>query len=106
LVFPSERGTPIHAGNYLRRTLKGISKRLNVPGLAFQALRRTCSTHILRVASVKDSQRLLRHESPVTTLRHYAKSIPQSLSAAVEAFAAEVTGGKGGAVLGADGRKM
>lgn len=93
LIFPSERGTAIHAGNFLRRNLKAIGKRLNVPGLTFQALRRTCSTHILSRANVKDSQRLLRHASATTTLKHYAKSVPESLALAVEAFSQEISGG-------------
>ena len=43
----TERGTPMHAGNFLRRNLREIGNRLGIAGLAFQALRRTCKTHIL-----------------------------------------------------------
>lgn len=92
-LFPSERGTPIHYGNFLRRVLKPAAKRAGISDVTFQALRRTCSTHILSMGNVKDAQRLLRHNSPLTTLKHYAKSIPESLTLAVEAFSQEITGG-------------
>lgn len=94
-IFPSERGTPMNYGNFLRRILRPAAQRAGVPGVTFQALRRTCSTHILGLANVKDAQRLLRHSSASTTLKHYAKSIPESLALAVEAFSQELTGGPG-----------
>ncbi len=92
LIFPSAHGTPLHAGNFLRRTLRTISKAAGVSGVNFQVLRRTCSTHILASGSIKDSQRLLRHSNASTTLQHYAKTIPKSLTVAVEVFSQEIIG--------------
>lgn len=91
-IFPSERGTPLHHGNFLRRVLKPAAIRAGLEGVTLQALRRTCSTHILGRSNVKDAQRLLRHSSATTTLKHYAKSIPESLSLAIEALAQEIEG--------------
>jgi len=43
-------------------------------------------------ATVKDMQRHLRHTDPQTTLKHYAKVIPESLRSAVAALDAQITG--------------
>jgi hypothetical protein len=43
-------------------------------------------------ATVKDMQRHLRHSNPQTTLKHYAKVIPESLRSAVAALDAQITG--------------
>ena len=37
-------------------------------------------------------QRHLRHSDPETTLKHYAKAIPESLRTAVAALDAQITG--------------
>jgi len=37
-------------------------------------------------------QRHLRHSDPRTTLKHYAKAVPESLRAAVAALDAQITG--------------
>jgi hypothetical protein len=37
-------------------------------------------------------QRHLRHTNPQTTLKHYAKVIPESLRSAVAALDAQITG--------------
>jgi integrase len=57
-----------------------------------QAFRRTSSTHIQSHATVKDMQRHLRHTDAQTTLKHYAKVIPESLRLAVAALDAQFTG--------------
>jgi hypothetical protein len=45
--------------------------------------------------TVKDMQRHLRHSDPETTLKHYAKAIPESLRTAVAALDAQITGTHG-----------
>src|SRR6266404_2868342 len=82
-LFPSSSGTAFSVGNYLKRYLKPLAEKAGVRGVTHQAFRRTSSTHIQNHASVKDMQRHLRHTDPQTTLKHYAKVIPESLRAAL-----------------------
>ena len=91
-LFPSSSGTAFSVGNYLKRYLKPLAEKAGVPGVTHQAFRRTSSTHIQNHASVKDMQRHLRHTDPQTTLKHYAKVIPESLRAAVAALDEKITG--------------
>ena len=91
-LFPSSFGTAFSVGNYLKRYLKPLAEKAGVRGVTHQAFRRTSSTHIQNHASVKDMQRHLRHTDPQTTLKHYAKVIPESLRAAVAALDAKITG--------------
>jgi integrase len=94
-LFPSSSGTAFSVGNYLKRYLKPLAEKAGVRGVTHQAFRRTSSTHIQNHASVKDMQRHLRHTDPQTTLKHYAKVIPESLRAAVAALDAKITGAPG-----------
>ena len=41
-------------------------------------LRRTCSTYMAQITSVKDVQAHLRHTNAKTTLEHYIKSVPEA----------------------------
>lgn len=91
-LFPSSSGTAFSVGNYLKQYLKPLAEKAGVRGVTHQAFRRTSSTHIQNHASVKDMQRHLRHTDPQTTLKHYAKVIPESLRAAVAALDAKITG--------------
>jgi integrase len=91
-LFPSSSGTAFSVGNYLKRYLKPLAQSVGVHGVTHQAFRRTSSTHIQNYASVKDMQRHLRHTDPQTTLKHYAKVIPESLRAAVAALDQKITG--------------
>ena len=92
LLFPNSAGTAFSVGNYLQRHLKPLAESVGIHDLTHQALRRTSSTHMQSHATVKDMQRHLRHTDPQTTLRHYAKVIPESLRAAVAALDAQITG--------------
>jgi integrase len=61
-IFPSKRGTPLDAHNYLRRdVLRPAAEKVGIKGLTFQALRRTFATHFHRVDTVKDQQAQMRH---------------------------------------------
>jgi integrase len=91
-LFPNSRGTAFSVGNYLKRHLKPLAEKVGIRDLTHQAFRRTSSTHIQSHATVKDMQRHLRHTDPQTTLKHYAKAIPESLRTAVAALDAQITG--------------
>ena len=92
LLFVSTRGRPIHAGNYLRRTLSKIANRANIAGLSHQILRRTTGTHFQKHGTIKDAQGHLRHTDPETTLRYYQQIIPESLRTAVDSWDTELFG--------------
>jgi integrase len=49
-------------------------------------LRRSCSTYMAQITSVKDVQAHLRHKNAKTTLEHYIKSVPESVRVAVESL--------------------
>lgn len=92
LLFPNRVGKAFGVGNYLKRYLKPLAEEVSVHDVTLQALRRTSSTHMQSHATVKDMQRHLRHTDPQTTLKHYAKVIPESLRSAVAALDAQITG--------------
>jgi len=85
-IFPSTRGTAINTNNFLFRVLKEAGKKVGVAGVTHQMLRRTCSTYMAQLTSVKDVQAHLRHANPRTTLEHYIKSVPESVRVAVESL--------------------
>jgi integrase len=91
-LFPNAVGSALGIGNYLKRHLKPLAEQAGVCDVTLQALRRTSSTHMQNHGTVKDMQRHLRHTDPKTTLKHYAKVIPESLRSAVAALDAEMTG--------------
>jgi integrase len=93
-LFPNSAGTAFSVGNYLKRHLKPLAESVGIHDLTHQAFRRTSSTHIQSHATIKDMQRHLRHTDPKTTLKHYAKVIPESLRAAVAALDAQITGAR------------
>jgi integrase len=97
-LFLNRRGTAFSVGNYLKKQLKPLAKRVDIPDLTLQAFRRTSSTHMQKHGTVKDMQRHLRHSNPETTLKHYAKSIPESLRTAVAALDAQITGTPGSSI--------
>jgi integrase len=85
-IFPSSRGTAIGTNNFLFRVLKEAGKKAGIVGVTHQMLRRTCSTYMAQITSVKDVQAHLRHSSAKTTLEHYIKSVPESVRVAVESL--------------------
>ena len=54
--------------------------------MTHQMLRRTCSTYMAQITTVKDVQAHLRHTNAKTTLEHYIKSVPESVRVAVESL--------------------
>jgi integrase len=85
-IFPSARGTAINSNNFLCRVLKEAGRQAGIDGVTHQMLRRTCSTYMAQLTSVKDVQAHLRHTYAKTTLEHYIKSVPESVRGAVESL--------------------
>jgi integrase len=102
LLFPSSADTPISHDNYLDRVLKPLGVKAGIDvftgedgqpnsSLNFQVLRRTTATHFQRHGEIKDTQALLRHTQPTTTLKHYQKMIEESLVRGVATWDAELS---------------
>jgi integrase len=85
-IFPSSRGTAINTNNFLFRVLKEAGRNAGIEDVTHQMLRRTCSTYMAQITSVKDVQAHLRHTNAKTTLDHYIKSVPESVRVAVESL--------------------
>jgi integrase len=85
-IFPSSRGTAINTNNFLFRVLKEAGKGAGIQRVTHQMLRRTCSTYMAQLTTVKDVQAHLRHSTAKTTLEHYIKSVPESVRVAVESL--------------------
>ena len=85
-IFPSSRGTAIDTNNFLFRVVKDAGRKSGVEGVTHQMLRRTCSTYMAQLTTMKDVQAHLRHNSAKTTLEHYIKSLPASVRVAVESL--------------------
>ena len=105
LLFPSTTGTPMSHDNYLDRVLKPLGVKAGIDvfvadngepdsKLNFQVLRRTTATHFQRHGKVKDVQALLRHDDAATTLKHYQKTIEESLVRGVVNWDAELSAKK------------
>jgi integrase len=84
-LFPASRRretaglSPIGQNNYRNRVLKPAAKKAGISGLDLLTLRRTCATHFGQKANTKDTQVQMRHAAPLTTLKYYQQSIPESV---------------------------
>ena len=76
----------VRSVSFLFRVLKEAGRQAGIDGVTHQMLRRTCSTYMAQLTSVKDVQAHLRHTNAKTTLEHYIKSVPESVRVAVELF--------------------
>jgi len=85
-IFPSSRGTASNTNNFLFPVLKEAGKKAGVERVRHQMLRRTCSTYMAQLKTVKDVQEHLRHATARRTLEHYIKSVPESVRVAVESL--------------------
>ena len=94
-LFPSvQAGKPMSYNTYLKKVLQPIAEGVGVPGLTFQSLRRTFATLAQKHGLPKDLQTQIRHADPAMTLRVYAKQIPESVAAMVEALDREIGNGE------------
>jgi len=95
-LFPASRRresaslSPISQNNYRNRVLKPAAKKAGISGLDLLTLRRTCATHFGQKANTKDTQVQMRHADPLTTLKYYQQSIPESVKSAAVALEAEI----------------
>ncbi len=70
-IFPNSEGGFIDAANYRFRVLKPLAKKLGIPRLNFQTLRRTMATQAQRMGSVKDDP----GAPPSLAARHHGQRV-------------------------------
>ena len=92
LLFPSETSTTLRIGNDLKRVLKPLAEKAGIKDITYQALRRTCATHVQRHGGSKDAQAQLIH-SKLEMTGHYVQQIPGHVRAAVEKMDTEICAG-------------
>jgi len=80
LVFQSlTKGRPMRDNNILIRHIKPAARKLGIPWVNWQVLRRSFATWLkLAGADVKDAQALMRHSRASTTLDIYQQFVPES----------------------------
>jgi integrase len=86
LVFQSlVKGVPMRDNNILVRHIKPAAKKIGLPWVNWQVLRRSFATWLkLAGTDVKDAQGLMRHSRASTTLDVYQQFVPESQRRAVE----------------------
>ncbi|HLH38466.1 MAG TPA: tyrosine-type recombinase/integrase [Bryobacteraceae bacterium] len=88
LVFQSPlKGGPVQDSNVLGRHLKPAARKLGIPWVNWQVLRRSFATWLkLAGADVKNAQALMRHSRASTTLDIYQQFVPESQRRVVESL--------------------
>lgn len=84
-LFPNADGGFLDVANYRYRVLQPLARKLGLPKLTFQVLRRTMATQAQRMGSIKDIQAHLRHAKADTTANQYVQELPESVVAMVGA---------------------
>jgi integrase len=77
-IFHGAKGKPLSPHNVAFRIFKPVKKKLGLPVLSFQALRRSAGTFAQHRGGVKDLQSLLRHRSPQITFGEYVQAQTES----------------------------
>ena len=92
LVFQSLlKGGPMRDNNILVRHIKPAARKLGIPWVNWQVLRRSYATWLLMVGTdPRDRQSLMRHSRFTTTAEVYEQDLPESQRRAVEKLAALV----------------
>ena len=85
-IFSSDQRTPLNKENILYRVFTPVRKKLSLPALNFQVLRRTFTTLAQNTGSIKDLQTQLRHKTADTTVNQYMQPIPASVRSTVNAL--------------------
>jgi integrase len=80
--------------NYRSRVLTPLAKKLGIPKLNFQVIRRTIATRAQKLGSIKDIQALLRHTTSDTAANEYVQELPESVQLMVGSVYKQLKGGK------------
>ena len=89
-IFPNQEGGFLDTDNYRKRVLHKLAKKLGLPKLTFQVIRRTIATLAQKKGTVKDVQGVLRHSRTATTADVNMQEIPASVQATVNSIHREL----------------
>jgi integrase len=92
LVFASSKGTPLNENNLLRRVLKPIATKLDMPWLSWHVFRHTHATLGEQIGmALSDRQAQMGHGDVRTTM-HYTHSDLERRRAGIETMSARLVG--------------
>ena len=74
-IFSNQAGGFLDTDNYRKRVLHKLARKLKLPKLTFQVIRRTIATLAQKKGTVKDVQGVLRHSRTATTVDVYMQEI-------------------------------
>jgi len=96
LVFQSVvKGAPMRDNNILVRHIKPAARKLGIPWVNWQVLRRSCATWLQQAGvDVKDAQGIMRHSRASTTQDVYQQLVPESQRSAVQKLTVYVEAGR------------
>ena len=90
-LFISQEGGRLVSSNFRNRIWQPAVKAVGLEGLQIKDMRKTAATNLLQSGiDSKTVTAVLGHEDIRTTLNHYAKTTPESLSIAANALVAGV----------------
>ena len=89
-ILANEEGGFLDTDNYRKRVLHKLARKLNLPKLTFQVIRRTVATLARRKGTVKDVQGVLRHSRTATTTDIYMQEIPAGVRGTIDSIHREL----------------
>lgn len=83
-IFPNGAGGSLDTDNYRKRVPHKLARKLKLPKLTFQVIRRTVATLAPKKRNVKDVQGVLRHSRTATTTDIYMQEIPEGVRSTID----------------------
>jgi hypothetical protein len=90
-IFTNGAGGFLDTDNYRKRVLHKLARKLKLPKLTFQVIRRTVATLAQKKGTVKDVQGVLRHSRTATTTDIYMQEIPEGVRGTIDSIHRELT---------------
>lgn len=89
-IFANEEGGFLDTDNYRKRVLHKLARKLGLPKLTFQVIRRTVATLAQKKGTVKDVQGVMRHSRTATTTDIYMQEIPAGVRGTIDSIHREL----------------
>src|SRR5260370_19864397 len=104
-IFPNQDGGFLDTDKYRKRVLHKLARKLQLPKLTFQVIRRTVATLAQKKGTVKDVQGVLRHSRTSTTTDVYMQEIPEGVRGTIDSIHRELTKSPGPNGTGSGSKK-